>query len=67
MATTSGTGPLVSIPGSVVGADVAAAGVIQLNIRYWVKTDLSISDGKHRSEVIINVTEALQAAGFAVK
>lgn len=40
---------------------------VQIMIRYWVKTDLSISDGKHRSEVIINVTEALQAAGFAVK
>ncbi|KDN55664.1 mechanosensitive ion channel family protein [Flavobacterium seoulense] len=40
---------------------------IQINIRYWIKTDLSISDGKHLSEMIIKVTEALKQNGFNIK
>lgn len=51
---------------SAVVAGITGA-VVQIVVRYWVKTDLSISDGRHRSEVIIKVTEALNAAGFIVK
>jgi len=40
---------------------------IQINIRYWVKTDLSVSDGKHRSEIVMKVAEALQQNGFNIK
>ena len=38
---------------------------IQINVRYWVKTDLSISE--HLSEMIIKVTEALKENGFNIK
>ncbi|GGF03257.1 mechanosensitive ion channel family protein [Flavobacterium limi] len=38
---------------------------IQINVRYWVKTDLSISE--HLSEMIIKVTEALKESGFNIK
>jgi len=38
---------------------------IQINVRYWVKTDLSISE--HLSEMIIKVTEALRENGFNIK
>lgn len=40
---------------------------IQIIIRYWVKTDLSVSDGKHRSQVVIKVAEALKENGFNIK
>jgi small conductance mechanosensitive channel len=40
---------------------------IQINIRYWVKTELSVNDGKHRSEIIMKVAEALQQNGFNIK
>jgi len=40
---------------------------VQINIRYWVQTDDQISDGKHRSEVIIKVTETLKENGFNLK
>ena len=40
---------------------------IQINIRYWIKTDLSINDGKDLSEMIIKVTEALRENGFNIK
>jgi len=40
---------------------------IQINVKYWVKTDLLVSDGKHRSEIVIKVTEALHKNGFALK
>ncbi|TDW44601.1 mechanosensitive ion channel-like protein [Flavobacterium sp. 270] len=40
---------------------------VQVIIRYWVKTDVSVSDGKHRSEVVIKVSEALKAEGFIIK
>ncbi|PXY46359.1 hypothetical protein [Flavobacterium hydrophilum] len=38
---------------------------IQINVRYWVKTELSISH--HLSEIIIKVTEALKENGFTIK
>jgi small-conductance mechanosensitive channel len=40
---------------------------VQINIRYWVKTDLKITDGKHRSEIVIKVAEVLNANGFIIK
>lgn len=40
---------------------------IQINVRYWVKTNLSASDGQHLSEMIIKVTEALRENGFVIK
>lgn len=39
--------------------------IIQINVRYWVKTELSIS--QHLSEIIIKVTEALKENGFTIK
>ncbi|WP_163397798.1 mechanosensitive ion channel family protein [Flavobacterium fluviatile] len=38
---------------------------VQINVRYWVKTDLSIS--QHLSEMIIKVTEMLKENGFNIK
>ncbi|WP_269236569.1 mechanosensitive ion channel family protein [Flavobacterium flavigenum] len=38
---------------------------VQINVRYWVKTDLSISE--HLSEMIIKVTEMLKENGFNIK
>lgn len=38
---------------------------IQINVRYWIKTELSIS--QHLSEIIIKVTEALKENGFTIK
>lgn len=40
---------------------------IQINIRYWIKTDLSINDGKHLSKMIIKITEVLRENGFNIK
>ncbi|MGE6354341.1 mechanosensitive ion channel family protein [Flavobacterium sp. NPDC079362] len=40
---------------------------IQINIRYWVKTDRTVTDGKHRSEVVIKVAEALKENDFTIK
>lgn len=40
---------------------------VQINVRYWVKTDLKVTDGKHRSEVVIEVAEVLNANGFIIK
>lgn len=40
---------------------------IQLTVRYWVKTDIGISDGKTRSEIIIKVMETLKENGFTIK
>ncbi|WP_456311730.1 mechanosensitive ion channel family protein [Pseudomonas shirazensis] len=40
---------------------------IQINIRYWVKTDLKITDGKHRSKIVIKVAEVLHENGFTIK
>jgi small conductance mechanosensitive channel len=39
----------------------------QLNIRYWVKTDSLIADGRIRSEVLIKVLETLHKNGFVIK
>lgn len=43
------------------------SGLPQLNVRYWVKTDHTISDGSIRSEVLISLFTALKANGFVVK
>ena len=40
---------------------------IQINIRYWVQTDLKVTDGKHRSEIVIKVAEVLNENGFSIK
>lgn len=40
---------------------------IQLTVRYWVKTDAGISDGKTRSEIIIKVMDTLKANSFNIK
>jgi len=40
---------------------------IQVNVRYWVQTDLLVSDGKHRSEIIMKVAEALKENGYNIK
>lgn len=40
---------------------------IQLTVRYWVKTDAGMSDGKTRSEIIIEVMNTLKANGFTIK
>jgi small conductance mechanosensitive channel len=41
--------------------------VVQINIRYWIKTDVLINDYQHRSDIIIKVTDALKSAGIAIK
>jgi len=51
---------------SAVVAGITGA-TIQLTVRYWVKTDAKISDGKTRSEIIISVMDALKANGFTIK
>jgi small conductance mechanosensitive channel len=40
---------------------------VQIIIRYWVKTDLTVTDGKHRSEIVMKVAETLNEAGFTLK
>jgi small conductance mechanosensitive channel len=39
----------------------------QLNIRYWVKTDNLIADGRIRSEVLTKVLGTLHKNGFVIK
>lgn len=39
----------------------------QLNVRYWVETDDKISDGRVRSEVLIEIFEGLKESGFVIK
>jgi hypothetical protein len=39
----------------------------QLNVRYWVKTDSLITDGRIRSEVLIKVLDALHQNGVVIK
>lgn len=51
---------------SAVVAGITGA-TIQLTIRYWVKTDAKVSDGKTRSEIIISVMETLKENGFNIK
>jgi small-conductance mechanosensitive channel len=40
---------------------------VQINVKYWVKTDMLASDGRHRSEIIIKVSEILKDNGFIIK
>lgn len=51
---------------SAVVAGITGA-TIQLTVRYWVKTDAVISDGKTRSEIIISIMKALKENGFTIK
>ncbi len=51
---------------SAVVAGITGA-TIQIIIRYWVKTDVKVTDGKHRSEIVIKVAEVLSANGFVIK
>jgi len=51
---------------SAVVAGITGA-TIQLTVRYWVKTDQGISDGKTRSEIIISVMETLKENGYTIK
>lgn len=51
---------------SAVVAGISGA-TIQLTVRYWVKTDVAISDGKTRSEIIISIMEALKENSFVIK
>jgi small conductance mechanosensitive channel len=39
----------------------------QLNVRYWVKTDNLIADGRIRSEVLVKVLDALHENKFVIK
>lgn len=51
---------------SVVVSGISGA-TIQLSVRYWVKTDGIITDGKTRSEIITKVMEALHENKFNIK
>lgn len=51
---------------SAVVAGITGA-TVQLTVRYWVKTNPSISDGKTRSEIIIEIMDVLKENGFVVK
>jgi small conductance mechanosensitive channel len=42
-------------------------GIPQMNVRYWVKTDTGISDGRIRSEMLIKILTALKENGFVIK
>jgi small conductance mechanosensitive channel len=50
----------------VVISGIAGA-VIQLNIRYWVRTDRQASDGLTRSGLIVKILEALHKEGYVIK
>ncbi|AWK06598.1 mechanosensitive ion channel protein MscS [Flavobacterium crocinum] len=52
---------------SAVITDVAAAGVIQLNIRYWVKTGPNNKNSECRSKIIAEVLNTLKENGFVLK
>ncbi len=41
--------------------------VVQLSIRYWVKTDLLVTDGQTRSKVIKKILEELKNNAFDIK
>lgn len=51
---------------SAIVAGVSGS-TIQINVKYWVKTDHIVTDGKHRSEVIIKVTEILHENSYTIK
>lgn len=40
---------------------------VQINVKYWVKTDMKVSDGCHRSDVVIKVSRILHENGFVIK
>lgn len=43
------------------------ATAVQLLVRYWVKTDLEISNGKTKSKVMIAILNVLKENGFVLK
>jgi small-conductance mechanosensitive channel len=59
----------VASKGYVNAAVVSAVNgsTVQISVKYWVKTDLQVSNGKHRSEVIIRVAEVLHQNGYIIK
>jgi small conductance mechanosensitive channel len=52
---------------NIVGISGITATAPQLNVRYWVKTDNLIADGRIRSEVLIKTLDALHKNGFVIK
>lgn len=40
---------------------------VQLGIRYWVKTDMLVTDGRTRSKVIVAILKGLKENGFTIK
>lgn len=51
---------------SVVVTGITGA-TVQLGIRYWVKTDALVTDGRTRSKVIVAILKALKQNGFSIK
>lgn len=51
---------------TVVISGISGA-VIQLSVRYWVKTDKLATDGHMRSKIIIKVLQALKENEFVIK
>jgi len=43
------------------------ATAVQILVRYWVKTDLELSNGRTKSKVMIAILEALKKEGFVLK
>ncbi len=43
------------------------ATAVQILVRYWVKSDLEISNGRTKSKVLIAILEALKKEGFVLK
>jgi small conductance mechanosensitive channel len=40
---------------------------VQILVRYWVKTDLELSNGRTKSKVLIAILQALKKEGFVLK
>jgi small conductance mechanosensitive channel len=51
---------------SVVVTGITGA-TVNLGIRYWVKTDRLVTDGRMRSKILISILTALKKKGFVIK
>jgi len=51
---------------NVVVSGITGA-IVQLSIRYWVKTDMGVTDGRTRSALVIKILDILHQNGFAIK
>ena len=51
---------------SVVVTGITGA-VVQIGIRYWVKTDKLVTDGRARSKILVNILTALKKNGYVLK